>query len=919
MIPLVETKFFHPAPRAGTVPRPALTDRLGRDGQVVLLSAPAGFGKTTLLARWLAGANSDTTHDGASNQAVAWVSLDEGDRDAATFWTYLVTALDRAVPGVGSSALPLLQAGQAPIEAVLTVVVNELSVLPGAVTVVLDDYHLADAPGIRSGMSFLVEHLPPQTRLVISTRADPGLPLARLRARGQLIEVRAADLRFTPAEAATYLNDVTGLALTGEDIAVLEERTEGWVAALQLAALSLTGRHDVAGFIAGFAGTDRFVVDYLVEEVLDRQPEQVRRFLLETSILDRLTGALCDAVTGEAGGRAMLERLDRANLFLVPLDDQRRWYRYHHLFSDVLRSHLVDGRDDVADLHRRASDWHDRAGEPVPAVRHALSAGDIDRAADLVELAVPELRRNRQEAVLCRWINDLPGQVVNRRPVLAMGFIGALMASNEFGDAERRLRHLEHLLNGTGSAGSPAAIRAHDMVVVDENELARLPAVVEMYRAALALIGGDPAGGREHAGLAAARAAEHDDLTRASAAALAGLASWTLGDLNTAHRSYTEATDGLLRVGYLPDVLGCAITLADIEFTRGNLRHAQRTYQHALDLTGGHGSQMRGIRDMYVGLSQLALERNDLAAAAEHLRRCDELGEPAGLPQNPYRWRVALARLRDAEGDLEAALGLLAEAERVYIGDFSPNVRPIPALRARILAAHGHADQAMRWAHQHGVTADDEPSYLREYEHVTLARILLARPGTDDSLRDAVGLLERLLTAAHDGARYGTVIEVLALLALAHQRIGDTTRAVTTLDRALARAEPEGYVRVFAAEGSPMAALLTALLQATPASAYLRQLLDAASGPHRPPADVVMSGGSTPARAAHDGLIDPLSERELDVMRLLASDLDGPSIARHLVVSLNTVRTHTKNIYAKLGVNNRRAAVRRAHHLRLLS
>ena len=342
--------------------------------------------------------------------AVAWLSLDEGDREASSFWTYVLTALDRAVPGVGAGALQLLQTGQTPTEAVLAVVLNELSVLPGAVTLVLDDYHLADGPGIRPGMSFLVDHLPPQMRLVISTRADPGLPLARMRARGELIEVRAADLRFTTEEAATYLNDVAGLSLTAEDIAALEERTEGWAAALQLAALSLKDRHDAAGFIAGFAGDDRFVVDYLVEEVLDRQPEQVRRFLLQTSILDRLTGALCDAVTGEAGGRAMLERLDRANLFLVPLDDQRRWYRYHHLFGDVLRSHLTDEHGEVADLHRRASDWYDQAGEPVPAVRHALAAGDVDRAADLVELAVPALRQRRQEATLRGWIDELPGQ-----------------------------------------------------------------------------------------------------------------------------------------------------------------------------------------------------------------------------------------------------------------------------------------------------------------------------------------------------------------------------------------------------------------------------------------------------------------------------------------------------------------------------
>jgi LuxR family transcriptional regulator, maltose regulon positive regulatory protein len=684
--PLLETKLFAPVPRAGVVARPRLTDRLSGHGRLILVSAPAGFGKTTLLGRWLAG--TDPTPGATTKHTLAWVSLDGGDRDATSFWTYVVTALDRACPGVGADALPMLQAGRTPTEAVLTAVVNELSVLPGAVTLVLDDYHLADGPGIASGMSFLLDHLPPQVRLVISTRSDPGLPLARLRAQGDLVEVRAADLRFTPAEAADYLNGMTGVSLTAQDVAALEERTEGWVAALQLAALSLQGRDDASRFIAGFAGDDRFVVDYLVEEVLDRQPEQVRRFLLDTSILDRLTGALCDAVTGEAGGRAMLERLDRANLFLVPLDGQRRWYRYHHLFREVLHTYLLDDRSEVADLHRRASDWYDQAGEPVPAVQHALAAGDIDRAADLVELAVPELRRNRQEATLRRLIDRLPDRVVERRPVLAMGLLGALMASNDFGDVERRLRNIEHLLDGVDADGSATnATLPPDVVVVNAEEFARLPAGVEMYRAALALIGGDSASTLDHARRATARAPALDDLTLASAAALAGLASWTMGDLPAAHRSYTDAANGLRRVGYIADVLGCSITLADIESTQGRLRQAQRTYEHALALADGSERGLRGTRDMQVGLSQLAWERNDLAAATEHLRRCDELGEQAGLPQNPYRWRVALALLREAEGDLDAALGLLDEAERVYIGDFAPNVRPIPALRARMLAA----------------------------------------------------------------------------------------------------------------------------------------------------------------------------------------------------------------------------------------
>ena len=377
-VSLVQTKLYVPRPRRSVVARPRLGGRLSRgsDARLTLISAPAGFGKTTLLTAWLAAAATE-------NRAVAWLSLDESDRQPATFWTYLITALQTAVPGIGADALPLLQSAQPPIETVLAAVLNELAAVPNDIDLVLDDYHLVDGPDLRDGMTFLLEHLPPHVHLVISSRADPLLPLARLRARGELVEVRAADLRFTPDEVAAYLNDVIGLDLTPEDIAALEGRTEGWIAALQLAALSMQGRTDIGAFIAGFAGDDRYIVDYLVEEVLQRQTEQVRSFLLRTCLLDRLSGPLCDAVTGEPGGRATLEALDRANLFLVPLDDSRHWYRYHHLFADMLQAHLQDERpEEITDLHRRASQWYDQHGQPSPAVRHALAAGDIERAAD---------------------------------------------------------------------------------------------------------------------------------------------------------------------------------------------------------------------------------------------------------------------------------------------------------------------------------------------------------------------------------------------------------------------------------------------------------------------------------------------------------------------------------------------------------
>lgn len=895
---VVETKLLVPGARDGQVVRPRFDDLLARGARssLMLVSAPPGFGKTTLLATWLRG-------NAGSGQRHAWVSLDERDRAASSFWTYTLLALERAVPGSCSGALSLLRSGQAPIETVLAGVLNELSVLPDEVSLVLDDYHLADGPEIQPGMTFLLEHRPPQLHVAIGTRADPALPLARMRARGELVELRAADLRFSRDEAVAYFDAAAGLELTTADVEALADRTEGWAAALQLAALSLRGRQDAAGFIAGFAGDDRYVLDYLAEEVLNRQPDDVRSFLLQTSVLDRLTASLCDAVTDRSDGRAMLDTLDRDNLFLVGLDDQRRWFRYHHLFADVLTAHLLDEQAGaVADLHRRASRWYSVAQDVVPAVRHALAAGEVATAGDLVERAIPDLARTRQEAVIRRWIDELPRDVAHDRPVLALGLIGALASSNEFSDLEPRLDALEQLLAGP----------VDELVVAESHELARVPGSMETYRAALSLSRGDLAGTVEHAGRALERAAEGDHLTTAAASALAGLAAWTGGELEAAHRGYTLAIEGLERAGHIADVLGCTITLADLDMTQGCLKSAERAFVRALALAEGESLSLRGTADMYVGLSRVAWERNDLDAAKEHLRRADVLGESAALPQNPYRWRVAMARIREAEGDTDAALGLFEEAMRLYVGDYSPDVRPVHAMRARVLTARGDVDEALAWAAEHAVSASDEISYLREFEHVTLAQVLLAQHSTTGSaacLSDALALLERLAAAAEQGGRVGTLIEVLLLQAAGQAMAGpgDSVDPVATLERAVKLAEPDGWLGPFLGQRAMVGGLLEVLSRDRPGWAHLERVLEVLAP--------VRGAGAARSQA----LIDPLSARELDVLRLLASELDGPAIARELVVSLNTVRTHTKHIYTKLGVNSRRAAVRHAHQLNLLS
>jgi LuxR family maltose regulon positive regulatory protein len=892
------------------VPRPRLSERLDRGAasKLMLVSAPAGFGKTTLLSEWLAAGPAGP----AEERLLAWLSLDRGDNDPASFWTYVIAALRTVASGVGESALALLHAPQRPpIEMVLTALLNDLGAIAADIVLVLDDYHVIDARDVHDGMAFLLDHLPPWLHVVIASRADPALPLARLRARGELVEIRAVELRFTPDEAVAYLNGMMGLQLTARDVAALEGRTEGWIAALQLAALSMQGRDDVAGFIAGFAGDDRYVVDYLVEEVLQRQSDHVQTFLLQTSILGRLSGPLCDAVTGQGGGKAMLDALDRGNLFLIPLDDRRRWYRYHNLFADVLHARLLDEQPgQVPDLHRRASVWHEQNGEHPLAIGHALAAGDFERAAHLVELAIPAMARTRQEATVHAWLEMIPDEMVRVRPVLSVRFAGALLVSGELEGVEGRLRDAERWLDPATGAREGSQVPPAEMVVADEGGFRSLPGTIEMYRAGLALARSDVPGTVRHAQRTLELAPDDDHLCRASAAALLGLVYWGSGDLEAGHRAYSACVAGLRRAGFVADILGCSIALADIRITQGRLGEALRTYEQALELGPEQGgSVLRGTADMFVGMSEIARERDDLRAATQLLLRSQELGEHTGLPQNRYRWRVAMARLREAEGNLPGAFDLLNEAERLYVSDFFPNVRPVPALKARVWIAQGRLGEALGWAREQGLSVDDDLSYLREFEHITLVRLLLARhegERTGPSLHEATRLLERLLLTAEEGGRTGRVIEIMVLRALAHQALGDIPAALGSLERAVALAEPEGYVRVFADEGPPMISLLRAAAKQGTRRNYVRRLLAAASGTEH----------SSPTEQA---LIEPLSERELDVLRLLGTELDGPAIARELMVSLNTMRTHTKNIYTKLAVTNRRAAVRRAAELNLLS
>jgi len=905
--PVLATKLFAPPHQPRLVLRLRLIEKLNEgllsSRKLTLISAPAGFGKSTLASEWIANCG----------RPAAWLSLDENDNDASRFLIYLIGALQTISPNLGAGLLDTLQSPQIPpVDSILTALLNEITFIPDDFILVLDDYHLTDSKSVDDALTFLIEHLPPQMQIVITTREDPSLPIPRLRARNQLTEIRAADLRFTPSEATEFLNQVMNLDLSVEEVAALDKRTEGWIAGLQLAALSMKGQEDVHGFIQAFAGDHRYIVDYLVKEVLQRQPEVIRNFLVQTSILDRLNGPLCDAVTSQLESKAKLESLHRGNLFLISLDDKRYWYRYHHLFADVLRMHLMaEQPDKVPTLHKRASEWFEQNNFTADAIRHALAGEDFKRVAELIERTLPVMRQTRQEATLLGWLKALPDEVFKRRHVLNVNYVGTLLQNGQFDGVESRLQDIERWLD------MPADTRERP-IFVEEAEFQRLPSAVAMYHAAITLAQGDVVNTMKHASKVLELAREDDDFPRGAASSLLGLASWTSGDLETAYQMFSNGMAHLQKVGFISDVIGGSVTLADIRITQGRLREAMSIYERGLQLATKQGSPaLRGAADMHVGMSGLYYERNELNTAEQHLLKSKELGELNGLPKNPYRWRVAMVAIQEAQGNFDDVIELLDEAESLYMSDFSPNVRPTPALKARVWVNQGKLEKALDWARERKLSIEEDPSYLREFEQITFARILLSQYQSDGSislLHDALGLLERLLKAADEGSRIGCVIEILILQALAHQLQEDIPAALPWLERALKLAEPEGYMRIFLAEGESMAELIREVAKRGFLPNYTGKLLSAFEA-ERKSLDVETPPSASPASSS---LIEPLSQRELDILRLFKTELSGPEIASQLVIALSTVRTHTKSIYNKLNVNSRRGAVRRAIELGLI-
>jgi len=906
---LVATKFH--IPRAGFVPRPRLLARLGEGvGRgLTVVGTPAGFGKTTVLGDWAR----------RSRRPAAWLSLDAGDNDPARFWRYVAAALGRARPGIDAPVVALLRGPQRPpLEAVATAVINELTTVPGKgeVVLVLDDYHLIEAPPVHESVAFLLDRLPPGLRVVLSSRADPPLPLARLRARGQLTELRAADLRFTLAETAAFLREATGLDLPPASVAVLQDRTEGWAAGVQLAALSLRGHADPAGFIAAFAGSNRYVLDYLTEEVLAGRPERVLRFLLETSVLDRLCGPLCDAVTGRTGSQEMLEELERANLFLVPLDEERRWWRYHHLFADLLRARLERERPAaLPGLHHAAAAWHEEHGFADDAVRHAIAAGETGWAARLVERHVEALLRRSEGATLDRWLSALPVASIRARPRLCLAQAVAAIVGG-------RLEAIEPLLAAAERAFAASGDEPHEPSVGRARSvLANVPAAIAFLRADLARWRGDPGRALDFDTQALAHLGEEDRLLRSQVAwNLAGV-DWLRGQLAQAEHALAALVPQRRAAGEGYLAMRVCYELGQVQCAQGCLGAALHTYQQGLQAAGGAGQQLPFAGMAHVGVAEVLYERDELSAAHEHAAQGVALCRQLAYTQPLATGLALLARIRWAQGDAAGALDAIGQAERVGL---SPQIvalhNPVPAWRTRLLLASGEVAGAARWASRRGLGSGDEPSYPREREYLVLARVLLA----EHAPAQALGLLDRLHAQAAAQQRTGSVIELAMLRALALAAGGDLASALAGLAAALALAAPHGYVRVFADEGAPMAHLLGRLAAAQRTGRvvfpgpvpprYLDRLVRAC----QPPAAAGAAPPATRDITGIAGLAEPLSGRELEVLRLLAAGKSNQQIADELVVTLATVKKHVGHILGKLTAANRTQAVARARVLGLL-
>jgi LuxR family transcriptional regulator, maltose regulon positive regulatory protein len=903
--PILTTKLYIPAPRPKVVLRQRLIERLDESLQrrLTLISAPAGFGKTTLLASWLASlsselhvlssesSQSDQTQNSklrAQNFKVAWLSLEDGENDPTRFLTYLVAALQTIAATIGEGVLAVLQSPQPPpTEAILTALLNDIAALPNHVVLVLDDYHVIGAKPLDTAVAFLLEHLPPHVHVVIATREDPHLPLPRMRAQRQLTELRVADLRFTFAEAAEFLNQIMGLSLSAEDIAALETRTEGWIVGLQLAALSMQGHQDAAGFIRSFGGSHHFVLDYLLQEVLHKQPGSVQTFLLRTSILDRMCGPLCDALMNErprtkdeSDAALVLEDLERANLFIVPLDNERRWYRYHHLFADLLRQRLrrhvdasaEDDKISVAELHVRASTWYEDNRLEIEAFQHAAAANDIARAERLMEGQGMPLHFRGAVAAILGWLAGLPTAVLDARPSLWVKYAEILLVTGQTTGVDQKLEAAEAALHGAESDDKTRHLIGH----------------IANARATLALTRYQV----DNMIFQSRRALEYlhaDDLPfRATAYWTLGNAYQLQGDHVAARGAITEALALSQAAGSVFTTILAAIGLGQIQEVDNQLYLAAETYRQVLQLAGEHPQQI--IYEAQLGLARVCYEWNDLNGAEQHAQQSLQLARQYESAIDRFVvCEVFLARLKLAQGDADGAVALLAQVGQLARQkNYVHRIPEVAAAQVVALLRQGDLAAAAHLAQAHKLP-------------ICQARVLLAQGDP----AGALAMLEPLRQEAEAKGWQDERLKALVLQAVAHHARGEKELAVSLLGEALALAEPGGYIRVFVDEGLPIKRLLQEVASRGMAPEYTRRVLAGFS-----------RGGAK--RAAHPALVEPLSERELQVLGYIADGYKDQEIADRLFLSLYTVKVHARNIYGKLGVNKRTQAVARARELGLL-
>jgi LuxR family transcriptional regulator, maltose regulon positive regulatory protein len=889
---LVTTKLRAPRTRPKLVERPRLLKALDRgEGRALtLVSAPAGFGKTTLLAEWL----DDRSDDG---RCVAWVSLDENDNELARFLSYLVSSLQTVEEGIGEGILAWLRSPQPlPVEAVVAALVNELDGVGQEITIVLDDYHLIGSELVHEAVSSLIEHLPENVHLVISSRTDPPLPLPKLRVRDQVTELRAADLRFTSEEASAFLNGAISLNLSAEDVASLEEVTEGWVAALQLAALSMREREDVSSFVRAFSGSNRHVIDFLAEEVLERQPEGVRGFLLRTSVLERMSAPLCDALTGSGDGQEMLGRLERENLFVVALDDERRWYRYHHLFAEFLRGRLTRARPELAGaLRLRAAGWYEENGHLAEAIEYALAAPDHELAARLIERGIKEAWGRGEGPLALRWLEALPVGAKRRRPRLFAEHALALVLTGRPGDVEPLLEEAEQAAEAVEEdcrflLGFASAIRSWRARLRGD-----APEAVELARRALSLL------------------PDEDAPQRNFAAVCLGDALRTIGDLSAAGEAFAEAAEIGRAAGHAYGALTGMVLHARVQAERGRLQEAEEEFRRALRLLNEGGFELLPAAGVVrIGLAALLYERNDLDEAERELDRGVELAERAREVSSLVWAYVTFSRVKRARGDEVGALEMASEAERVARASGADlQIAVAGAWMARLRVARGDLAEAAAFEQERAANADDAADAARVVDRLSSARLLLAR----GRHREALLLLKELGEAAAETGRTGDLVEILVLRALALRARNEKQQAVETLGQALTLAEPEGYIRTFVDEGGAMSELLSEVLQARQ-----RGHLEAADRvPARNLAKLLAAAAQDAAApGANERLAEPPSERELEVLALIAAGESNGEIAAKLFISTSTVKTHVNRLYRKLGARSRTQAIARAREMGLL-